>query len=69
MKSKKPTTLNDIINPKARLFDALNLEDKFIYMMLYMEENKKINSHQAEAIEKFTDKAFIKWKEDEHENA
>ena len=58
--SKKPTTLNDIIHPKrdSALYDTLNTEDRFRYLVIYVQESKKLHPHNHEEIINRTDKEF-----------
>jgi len=58
--SKKPTTLNDIIHPKrdSALYDTLNTEDRFRYLVIYVQESKKLHPHNHEEIIDRTDKEF-----------
>tara|TARA_R100000734_G_C3222868_1_gene33717 strand:+ start:176 stop:376 length:201 start_codon:yes stop_codon:yes gene_type:complete len=58
--SRKPKTLNDIINPKqdSAVYNSLNTEDRFRYLMMYVQENKNLNvHHHIEVIER-VDKKF-----------
>ena len=58
--SKKPTTLNDIINPKrgSSVFNSLNTEDRFRYLVIYVQESKKLHPHNHEEIIDRTNKKF-----------
>ena len=58
--NKKPTTLNDIINPKkdSAVYNSLNTEDMFRYLMIYVQESKKLHPHNHEEIIERTDKKF-----------
>ena len=58
--SKKPTTLKDIINPKrdSSVFHSLNEEDKFSYLMMYVQENKNLNIHHHEEVIDRVDRKF-----------
>ena len=58
--NKKPTTLNDIINPKkdSAVYNSLNTDDRFRYLMIYVQESKKLHPHNHEEIIERTDKKF-----------
>ena len=58
--SKKPTTLNEIINPKrdSSVFNSLNTEDRFRYLVIYVQESKKLHPHNHEEIIDRTNKKF-----------
>tara|TARA_R100001509_G_C4841227_1_gene206714 strand:- start:173 stop:370 length:198 start_codon:yes stop_codon:yes gene_type:complete len=61
--NKKPTTLNDIIHPKqdSALYNSLNTEDRFRYLMMYVQENKNLNvHHHIEVIERVDKKFSLK---------
>jgi|TARA_R100001460_G_C3456708_1_gene165426 hypothetical protein len=57
---KKPTTLNDIIKPKrdSALYNSLNTEDRFRYLIIYVQESKKLHPHNHKEIIDRTDKEF-----------
>ena len=55
---KIPKTLNDVIKPD--LYSSLSPEDKFRFLMLYVQQNKDLNSNQHEAVLKMTEEEFKK---------
>lgn len=55
---KKPKTINDIIKPD--LYSSLNPQDKFRFLMLYVQQNKNLNNSQHEAVLKMTEEEFKK---------
>ncbi len=55
---KKPETLNDVIHPD--LYSSLCPEDKFRFLMLYVQQNKRLNIHQHEGVLKMTEEEFKK---------
>ena len=61
MKSKKPETLNDIINPKhdSSVYNSLNTEDRFRYLIIYVRESKRLFSSNHEELIERTDKEFL----------
>ena len=59
--SKKPTTLNDIINPNrnSSVYDSLNTEDRLRYLIIYVRESKRLFSSNHEELIERTDKEFL----------
>ena len=59
--SKKPTTLNDIINPKrnSSVYDSLNTEERLKYLTIYVRQNEQLSPPQHEAVIEMTDKEFL----------
>ena len=55
---KKPKTISDIIKPD--LYTSLCPEDKFRFLMLYVQQNKNLNNNQHEAVLKMTEEEFKK---------
>jgi hypothetical protein len=55
---KIPETLNDVIKPD--LYSSLNPQDKFRFLMLYVQQNKNLNDNQHEAVLKMTEEEFKK---------
>lgn len=55
---KKPKTINDIIKPD--LYSSLSPQDKFRFLMLYVQQNKNLNNSQHEAVLKMTEEEFKK---------
>ena len=55
---KIPETLNDVIKPD--LYSSLNPQDKFRFLMLYVQQNKNLNNSQHEAVLKMTEEEFKK---------
>jgi len=55
---KIPETLNDVIKPD--LYSSLNPQDKFRFLMLYVQQNKNLNNNQHEAVLKITEEEFKK---------
>tara|TARA_R100001086_G_C11821499_1_gene254197 strand:- start:262 stop:453 length:192 start_codon:yes stop_codon:yes gene_type:complete len=55
---KIPKTLNDVIKPD--LYSSLSPEDKFRFLMLYVQQNKNLNNNQHEAVLKMTEEEFKK---------
>jgi len=55
---KIPETLNDVIKPD--LYSSLNPQDKFRFLMLYVQQNKNLNDNQYEAVLKMTEEEFKK---------
>ena len=55
---KKPKTISDIIKPD--LYTSLCPEDKFRFLMLYVQQNKQTNHTQHEAVLKMTEEEFKK---------
>ena len=58
---KKPETLNDVIHPD--LYSSLCPEDKFRFLMLYVQQNKDLNNNQHEAVLKMTEEEFNQFKD------
>jgi len=58
--SKKPTTLNDVINQgrETKVYDRLNVEERLKYLIIYVQESKKLHRHNHEEIISRTDKEF-----------
>mgnify|MGYP003664289603 FL=1 len=58
--SKKPTTLNDVINQgrETKVYDRLNVEERLRYLMIYVQESKKLHPHNHKEIILRTDKEF-----------
>jgi len=55
---KIPETLNDVIKPD--LYSSLNPQDKFRFLMLYVQQNKNLNDNQHKAVLKITEEEFKK---------
>jgi hypothetical protein len=55
---KIPETLNDVIKPD--LYSSLNPQDKFRFLMLYVQQNKNLNDNQHKAVLKMTEEEFKK---------
>lgn len=59
---KKPKTISDIIKPD--LYTSLCPEDKFRFLMLYVQQNKQTNHTQHEAVLKMTEEEFRRREEE-----
>ena len=58
--NKKHTTLNDVINQgrETKVYDRLNVEERLKYLIIYVQESKKLHPHNHEEIINRTDKEF-----------
>ena len=58
--SKKPTTLNDVIIQWrcTKVYDRLNVEERLKYLIIYVQESKKLHPHNLEEIINRTDNEF-----------
>jgi len=59
--NKKPTTLNDVINQgrETSVYNQLNVEERLRYLMIYVQESKKLHPHNHQAIIESTDEKFL----------